>query len=560
LSRPLALPPSSTPRTFTSSTALSARDQFEPAAPTGWTKMEPSALDTSPPLVSPDDLFHPFSASPVPEFRRRAVTMRQNGYCPHPDHKLTRLPTVVAPKKVDDAGAVDAAEPQRQGHLPPAHVDFECPDCGLPVYCSREHWMDHYEEHLEVCDTLRQINEDDHYLKSQRVFREAVLPEQQLEEAVVNMMNWDTYMYTREHEAVHSERGMRQITRLLTYPVTIASVLHELSPYRWAGGLGNSASRVTAEGVKSFAALQYNLHPSKERLAQLQPPAVRVFVLGARAESSLPRPVWLQLSHLFPDAKIHIVMVGPESMQGRDAEFPLPPRTASNPFGAVVEDELWYNLKISTFVDYYHTIHKTGYFAPYDPYFDCFVLFHPGLGHPASRHEWAETLPQLLETKVPVICTGYTRFDMERDIRWVSETAKGEFDVLLRPGENTFRSLRWDLNDLDPQDVSCANWGVWAFRGKRCVASWRREEGGGGGGGMLLTVCVQVRDDAARRQCRSAAAGAGLRGRDSVVLCMYLVQVVIRVCASLESVESVSQGRGMPHGHRCIYHGRATGQ
>lgn len=124
-------------------------------------------------------------------------------------------------------------------------------------------------------------------------------------------------------------------------------------------------------------------------------------------------------------------------------------------------------MKISTIVDYYHTLHKAQQFAPYDPYFDAFVLFHPGLGHPASSHEWAETLPMLLETKVPVICTGYTQFDMERDIKWVNDNAGGEVDILLEPGENRFRSLRWDLNDLDPSDISCGNWGVWAFRGKR---------------------------------------------------------------------------------------------
>lgn len=156
-------------------------------------------------------------------------------------------------------------------------------------------------------------------------------------------------------------------------------------------------------------------------------------------------------------------------MANRDDEFPLPERTPSNPFGAIVEDRVWYKMKISTIVEYYHTIHKTGHFAPYDPYFDCFVLFHPGLGHPASSHEWEDTLPLLLDTKVPIISTGYTQFDLERDVEWVHKKSRGEFDILLEPGENVFRSLRWDLNDMDPQDVSCGNWGVWAFRGKRYV-------------------------------------------------------------------------------------------
>lgn len=406
-----------------------------------------------------DNLFHPFSESPIPKFRERAAFMRQHAYCPHPDHQHTKVPTI-GPKP-DDVAPTGGPEP-------PAHVNFECPDCGLATYCSKEHWMDDYENHLKVCDTLRQINEDDHDLRSGRVFTEAVLPESQLQESVVNMTNWDTFMYTREFEAVNSDRGMRQITRLLTYPVTIGSVLHELSPYTY-----KKDERLTAEGLKSFSALRYNLHPPKAgrkgEIHQLrpEPPPVRVFCLGARAESSLPRDVWTQLAHLFPQSRIHLVLIGPESMTNRDDEFPLPERTPSNPWGAVVEDRVHESMKISTIVDYYHTIHKTGYFAPYDPYFDCFVLFHPGLGHPASSHEWEETLPQLLETKVPIISTGYTQFDLERDVEWVKKQSKGEFDILLEPGENIFRSLRWDLNDMDPQDITCGNWGVWAFRGKR---------------------------------------------------------------------------------------------
>ena len=199
-----------------------------------------SAKDSESPLrLTEDNLFHPFSESPVPEFRRRAAFMKQHAYCPHPDHQHTKVPTV-APKAEGEAAAGGAAAP--------AHVDFECPDCGLPVYCSKEHWMDDYENHLKVCDTLRQINEDDHDLRSGRVFHEANLPENQMEEAMINMTNWDTLMYTRGFDAVNSDRSMRQITRLLTYPITVGSILHELSPYSIKEG-----ERMTVEGLKSFS-------------------------------------------------------------------------------------------------------------------------------------------------------------------------------------------------------------------------------------------------------------------------------------------------------------------
>ncbi|KAK4123777.1 hypothetical protein N657DRAFT_680910 [Parathielavia appendiculata] len=420
---------------------------------------QPSFSLTSPPsdtqskrVLAPDDLFHSFTNSPIPEIRRRATFIRHHASCPHHDH-------------------------QPGGAMSPAHVNFECPDCGIPVYCSEEHWADDYEAHLQICDTLRQINEDDHDLRSGRFFPEFEYAGPQMEEALINMTNWDTFLYTRNFNAINDDRSMRQATRLLTYPVTIGSIIHELSPYNLKDG-----GRLTPEGIKSFSALRYTLHPPKTgggmdvKGLRVEAPAVRIFILGARAESSLPRDAWVQLAHLFPRARIHLIFIGPESMLNRDDEFPLPPRTPTNPFGAIVEDRVWPTMKISTIVDYYHTIHKANHFYPYDPYFDCFVMFHPGLGHAASSHEWEETLPMLLETKAPIIVTGYTQADMERDIDWVHKTAAGEFDVLMEPGENRFRSLRWDLNDLDPQDISAGNWGVWAFRGKRYEATHKSAE------------------------------------------------------------------------------------
>ncbi|KAH8843478.1 hypothetical protein MCOR27_001337 [Pyricularia oryzae] len=475
-SRRLCTAPSKTPRAGVSSSTQhkssstplvcqhEAARSSSPAGPVrkSYAKYSSSAAAAAAPSkpetkLSQDDLFHPMSESPIPSMRQRAAYIRQHAYCPHPDHRMSRV--------TPDGEVQPPAENATQS---PAHVDFECPDCGVPVYCSKEHWMDHYEEHLEICDVLKQINEDDHDLRSGRFFPEFQYAGPQLEEAMVNMESWDTFLYTRAFNAINSDRGMRQATRLLTYPVTIGSVLHELSPYNIRKG-----GRLTTEGLKSFSALRYTLHPPRSggdgSVKGLRPeaPPARIFVLGARAESSLPRDVWVQLAHLFPRQRLHLIMIGPESMLNRDDEFPLPPRTPSNPYGAVVEDRVWPTMKISTIVDYYHNIHRTGHFAPYDPYFDCFVLFHPGLGHPASAHEWSETVPMLLETKAPIIVTGYTQFDMERDIAWVNKTAAGEFDILLEPGENKFRSLRWDLNDLDPQDVSSGNWGVWAMRGKR---------------------------------------------------------------------------------------------
>lgn len=198
----------------------------------------PAPIPSGRPLLLPNNLFHSFSRSPSPEIRQRAAFMKQNAYCSHPDHRQTRIPL-----NPDDPEAR-----KETGTLPPAHVDFECPDCGIPVSCTEEHWADDYEAHLEICDTLREINEDDHDLRSGRFFPEFEYPGDQLEEFMVNMTNWDTLLYTREFRAINDERSLRQATRLLTYPVTISSVLHELSPYDVKRG-----GRLTVEGLKSLS-------------------------------------------------------------------------------------------------------------------------------------------------------------------------------------------------------------------------------------------------------------------------------------------------------------------
>lgn len=160
-------------------------------------------------LLTQDNLFHPFSKSPIPEMRERAKLTKSHAYCPHPAHQRTRVP--VSP---DDPEA-RKQETAETGE-PPAHVSFECPDCGTATYCCEEHWADDYEAHMEICETLRQINEDDHDLRSGRYFDEFEYPGPQIEEILVNMTSWDTLLYTRMFEAISSERKMRQCTRLLT--------------------------------------------------------------------------------------------------------------------------------------------------------------------------------------------------------------------------------------------------------------------------------------------------------------------------------------------------------
>ncbi len=62
----------------------------------------------------------------------------------------------------------------------------------------------------------------------------------------VNMANWDVFFYTRSFPSMDSDRSMRHVSKLLTYPLTIASVLHQSSPYKYG-------EHITSEGMRSIA-------------------------------------------------------------------------------------------------------------------------------------------------------------------------------------------------------------------------------------------------------------------------------------------------------------------
>lgn len=63
----------------------------------------------------------------------------------------------------------------------------------------------------------------------------------------VSFANWDVFWYTRGFPSMDNDRARRHASKLLTYPITIASVLHQNS------GLTLSNQRVTPDGIRSLA-------------------------------------------------------------------------------------------------------------------------------------------------------------------------------------------------------------------------------------------------------------------------------------------------------------------
>ncbi|KAG8722935.1 translational activator for mitochondrial COX1 [Ceratobasidium sp. 394] len=450
----------------------------------GWAKKEQTPRARPAPILAPENLFHPLSKSPLPALQARAAAVSEHAPCPVClDHHEQRRP-----------------------------VQFDCPDCGWPTHCTKLHW-DQDTEHATYCARLRQVNEDEHDIRSGRKLREFELPGQQSYEEAVSFANWDVFWYTRSFNSIDSERSRRHASKLLTYPITVASLLHENS------GINLRNQRLTPEGLRSMTALRYSLHsesPTGDDDPSSKPP-MRIFLLGARAESSLPPHVWEQLTHLFPNTQFHLFMIGPQvSLPAASIPPPPPPKpkssTPSSPTSEPTPTPILFqpptppqltptgptkirdsapewgvpsttssvspSLTITSLRAPYSAVHA--HFADtFDPYTDVFFAFCPGFGFPSptsSSHlqinapgEWGDTVPLILSTKCALFVTGFSPVDVERDVKSLENVdgVAGEFDWIVTPGENPFGSEKWEVADFDPRVMVKTNWGVWGIRGKR---------------------------------------------------------------------------------------------
>ncbi|KAK9447313.1 zinc-finger of mitochondrial splicing suppressor 51-domain-containing protein [Limtongia smithiae] len=388
-----------------------------------------------------ENRFHLWEESPSLVLRNRAATIKALARCP-----VTDLP-----------------------------IQFTCPNCGIPTHHDRAAWEKDTHHHESVCEKLALANVYEHDIRSGREFPEFEMPPPQDIDVTINFGDWDTFLYTRDFHSMDTEFEFAHATKILTYPVTVASVLHNGSPYTLA------SKRLTLEGLKSLAALRYTLFPAvartraganteDESVYQGQP--IRLFVLGARSESQLPFEIWAQLLFVFDKPNVQIHFIGPEALfDKKKKQYVYSPDP--------VHQTLTPSFGVTFHTDYFHIIHESNQFVPYDPYYDVFFLFHPGLGAPEAMHMWEKSVPALLETKCAIVVTGFHEADSKRDWEWVNENFSEEMDVLMMPGKNLFGSTRWEINDMRPDDPYLVNDQIFAIRGKRYPAILRGGEAAG---------------------------------------------------------------------------------
>jgi splicing suppressor protein 51 len=277
--------------------------------------------------------------------------------------------------------------------------------------------------------------------------------------------------------------------------------------------------------------LRQTLHPRIGDKPSLD--VIRLFVVGARAESTLPPSVWDQLRYNFPGVAFHIYMIGPEVTLPTAAPSSLGSRTRKANYGvpaaSIVVSEC---VTITTIQAPYEAVHAQ--MEPFDPYTDVFFAFSPGFGFPSqlaaqeaqraraedsadakrmaaaretynarsgeepepkaaqqpfmaapgtpapaggevpsaepapaipsdagftsivsapvvqAQAEWATAIGQILSTKCPLVVTGFSPADVERDVLAFEslEGVMGEFEWLVTPGENVFASQQWAVGEL----------------------------------------------------------------------------------------------------------------
>ncbi|AAS51076.1 ACL152Wp [Eremothecium gossypii ATCC 10895] len=386
-----------------------------------------NALGLDPP-ASPDEptdenRFHVWEQSPSPDLRERAARIRALARCP----------------------------------VTGKDIRYSCERSGIPTHHSREAWEQDEEYHRSKrWATLRKVNVYEHDLRSGRPFAEFDFPQEQGRDRMVNMLNWDLFLYTRQFYSMDTDFQLAAVTKMLSYPITIGSLLHQFSPYAL-----EPRGPITLEGLKSLAALRYTLYPESESARAVRSKPMRIFILGARAEAQLPGHVWKQLQYLFPGSNMEIHFIGPEALYDRQRKEYV---HSSTPVSKRVDG----TLKLVHHTDYLHVFHEAQDFFPYDPYNDVFFCFHPGFASAEGRSSWMDkTVPALLETKCAIFVTGFHRDDMFGDFEALRASHDAEMDVLMHPTKNIFGSTKWELNDMNPHEVYQFNMYIAGFRGKR---------------------------------------------------------------------------------------------
>ncbi|KAF0687643.1 Aste57867_20627 [Aphanomyces stellatus] len=146
-------------------------------------------------------------------------------------------------------------------------------------------------------------------------------------------------------------------------------------------------------------------------------PRPSVYIVGARAEATMPRHFWTML-HPY---QWNVAMIGNH----------VPVLRAKPPSDDAI-----------------HISYHNGLFHDLTlPSPDAFVLFNPGLGHPNLRTLWAPTLATMLQTRRSMLLTAFSAEDLARDVA-VLTASHASMATPVTFHENPFGSAKCTVDPL----------------------------------------------------------------------------------------------------------------
>lgn len=288
-------------------------------------------------------------------------------------------------------------------------VEYSCPKSGFPTHCSQKCY-DEDEAHTDYVEALTTIHKDLNDLYSGRPFPEFQYPGAP-RPGPIELVNWTMFFMDRHFQWNTQMRSARHISQMFTWPLSIAYALQKAS----------GASQITDLANPDSLGGDWMQKDKK----------IRVCILGARQEATLPDRVWQELAFLCPGVAFTLHFVGPEVPEALNGtENTLKKGTAN-----IQENE------VSNHEDLIMKFDRMLFEElPADtPAPDLFVLFNSGVGfqNASGSDTWDVVMQVALDSKKPILFTAFSAEDVKRDQAYL-ETVLTEDNSETLIGFKTF--------------------------------------------------------------------------------------------------------------------------
>lgn len=306
---------------------------------------------------------------------------------------------------------------------------------------------------------------------------------------LVNLSVVEVEQHIQENKAWTASPEVKSIARFInTAPRGLVSAA-DMTQYIQKRGPQELAGVLSAPAVRTLSALLTFPLTLAYGLSHIFPPrrdlkSVKILVVGARSESSLPMSWWQEM--LFANTNLfshHIRMVGPGLQQNKEingdssctADIRELTMTGDNEYSKFLR--LTNNYSLSTakkLHDDFSVLHEHPEGLKLLQWADVFVLFNPGYGNDTLKALWDPTMKLLLQTRKPVLCTAFGAHDLKRDLMTLdaisSETDDQELGepiyFLIPPHENPFKTFKCTLDPREPGDhgIVTTNHSIYAIQ------------------------------------------------------------------------------------------------